>query len=198
VRRTLVALGLAALALANGGCLGKIRDSTTPRTAQEMFLLSTAAERAIAHVDSSRFAGKKVFVDVSRLGTIDQPYVESAFANFVAEGKGTLAPKDKAEIVVEVRSGSLALYDGSWGIGVPTFYGAGLAPPEDKTKFPTLISFTYDLHRSWAHFQVWAYDAHTNEFLGSWKDCWGSAYVGFFDDVYPKTGVGETLQGYTK
>jgi hypothetical protein len=187
-----------ALGLLLTGCLGAIRASTTPRTAQEMFLLSTAAERAIAHVDSSRFAGKRVWVDVSRLGTIDQPYVESAFASFLAEGKGLLVPKDKADVVVEVRSGSLAVWDGSWGIGIPALRFASMAPIEDTSKVPTLVSITYDLHEGWAHFQVWAYDAHTNEFLGSWKECWGRSYVGFFDDIYQRSGVGETVQGYTK
>src|SRR5262249_20900669 len=157
-------------------------------------------ERAIAHVDSSRFAQKRVFVDATRLGTYDQGYVESAFANFLAQGGGCVVPaKDKADIVVEVRSGGLGLWDGSGGIGVPMpLAAAPVISNEDKSKVPNLISITYDLHEGWAHFQVWAYDAKTNEFLGSWKNCWGRSYIGFFDDIYPKSGIGDTVQGYTK
>lgn len=197
-----LAAGLGALlALGPAGCLGAIRDSTTPRTAQEMFLLSTAAERAIAHVDSSKFAGKKVFLDVSRLGTYDQPYVEGAFRNFLSEGQGSLVPgKDRADIVCEIRSGSLGLWDGDWGIGIPLPVGGAMQPPSDATldHWPQIISIDYALHEGWAHLQVWAYDAKTDAFVGSWKECWGRSYVGIFDDIYPKKTIGQTVQTYTK
>ena len=49
------------------GCIGGIRDTTTARTATEILLVSTAAERAIQNykVDKS-LSGKKVTIDDSR------------------------------------------------------------------------------------------------------------------------------------
>jgi hypothetical protein len=188
-------LGLAGL----GGCLGDIRTSTTPRTATEMLLLSTAAQRAIARVDSSLFAHKHVFLDVSHLATYDVEYVDSAFAHFLSAGGGGLVPdREKADLVVEVRSATLGIWDGKWGVGIPMIYGGPLLPPKDATHAPSLIEIAYALHEGWARFQVWAYDAKTNAFVGSWRDCWGRSYVGFFDDIYPNTSVGDTLQSYTK
>jgi hypothetical protein len=201
VRRKLALVAILLLPGALAGCLGDIRQSTTPRTAQEMILLSTAAERAIAQVDTSKLAGKKVWLDASRLATYDQPYVESAFRVLLAQNKGSLVPgKDKADIAVEVRSGSLGLWDGDWGIGLPLPVGGAMVPPPGATAdhWPQLISFDYALHEGWAHFQVWAYDAKTDAFVGSWRECWGRSYVGIFDDIWPKKSIADKATSYTK
>ena len=71
----LTALLLSAL---SSGCVGAIRETTTARTASEMLLVSTAAERAVSDYSTDHLRGKRVFVDDTRFESIDKPYVMSA------------------------------------------------------------------------------------------------------------------------
>jgi len=185
--RALAFLLLGALA----GCMGGIRDTTTPRTAQEQLLCSTAAERAVGHVDSSRFAGKRVFVDAERVAAqVERGFVVSAFEERVAAAGGRLVARDKADLVVEVRSAALGTYDGKWLLYVPIPYAAGLDEPT-----PWIIPIGYSLQEGWCRLDAFCYAAASGDYVCGWRDSWGRAYVGFFDDIYPETTIAASLKG---
>jgi hypothetical protein len=193
-----LALALAALVLTQG-CLGNIRNTTTPRTAQEQLLLTTAAERAIGQVDSSKWVGRKVFLDVTPLpDKKDRGYVVAAFEQRVEEGGGKLVPRERADIVIEVRSAALGCYDGKWIIYVPAAMAVGVVAPDEANGIPTLVSIGYSLQEGWARIDAFAYDAKTNAYVTGWRDRWGRAYVGFFDDIYPDFGIAETVTTQVK
>jgi hypothetical protein len=198
VGRRLLVLALLAL-VSTAGCLGDIRTTNTKRTAVEELLVSTAAERAIAKVDSSVFAGKRVFVDVERLAPFDKGYVVSAFQGYLAQGGASVVPaRDKAQVVVEVRSGSSGIFDGKWGVGIPMVYASGFVAGSGGPTLPNLIEITYELREGWAKISGFAYDAKQGTYLAGWRDAYGMAYVGFFDDIFPSSGIGDTLTSYTK
>jgi hypothetical protein len=185
--RALAVLPLLALA----GCLGSIRDSTTPRTATEQLLCSTAAQRAVSHVDSAVFAGKKVFVDVAPLVVqVEKGYIVDAFEQLVAEAGGKLAPRDKADLVVEVRAAALGCWDGKWLIWIPVPYAAGMPTPD-----PWLIEIGYALKEGWCRVDAFCYDPATGFYVCGWRSSWGRAYVGIFDDIYPEITIATNLRG---
>jgi len=175
-----------------GGCVGTIRDSTTARTAEEQLLCTTAAQRAVVStIDSSRFAKKSVFVEMASLATqVDQGYVRDAFEQMVLEARGTLAPApDKADLVIEVRAGALGTYELDWDIGV-TDLQPNLNPHQ-----PIDLTFGYRLREGWCRIEAFCTDAKTGEFVMGWRDAWGKAYVGIFDDIYPSAAITSIAQG---
>ena len=193
-------LGLLVLA----GCVGDIRTTNPARTAQEELLLSTAAEHAIASMDSSVLAGKRVFVDADRLDPIDRGYVVGAFQEWVAHSGAKFIPdRDKSDTIIEVRSAVLAEWDGKWGIGIPMFFAPGIVlavdPNMSTSNIPDLIDITYELRQGYARIQAFAYDKKTETFLAGWRDAWGRAFVGLiFDNIWPEGSITTTLNGYTQ
>jgi len=174
-----------------GGCLGDIRASTTARTAQEQLLCTTSAQRAIAAaIDSSRFAGRRVHVDVERLTSqVDQGYVRDAFEEMLIAGGARLAKaKDDAEYVIEARAAALGTYELSWSIG------ASLYAPGVDADHPVSIGFGYDLQEGWSRIDAFCYDAKTGKFVFGWRGKWGRAYVGIFDDIYPNASIGDSVK----
>lgn len=181
------------LLLTLAGCVGSIRESTTARTAEEQLLCTTAALHAVANIDSSRFAHRKVFIDVTPLAVqVDRGYVVDAFTQLVSEAGGRLAPAaDKADLVIEVRSAALGTYEGKWNLFVPTFYVGAVLPATDA---PPLLQVGYRLHEGWAKINAWCYEPKTGEYVCGWRDSWGRAYQGIFDDIYPDSSISDSLK----
>ena len=186
--RSLALLVLVALT----GCIGSIRPTTTARTAQEQLLCTTAAQRAVSHVDSAVFAKRKVFIDVERLQVqVDRGYVLDAFSNLVYAAGGHIAPtRDKADLVVEVRAAALGCFDGKWLIFIPIFP----LPVKQASDAPSLLEIGYALQEGWCKIDAWCFDPRTDEYVCGWRDAWGRAYVGLFDDIYPEFALGQTVQ----
>ena len=203
------------------GCTGNIRETTSPRTATEQLLVSTAAERAIAQWDDleQELKGKKVASDDTRFESLDKPYAVSSLRHFLSERGVIVVPlkpekfkdaagKDQetppAERVLEVRSGTLGINDKSFGIGIPA-----LPFPVPNTTLATVTPAVYLVNRNkqegWAKFQFWVYDPGTESYVSRTKDLWGHAYyskwwflfVGPFDfsnDIYPDSSIVDNVK----
>jgi hypothetical protein len=188
-----------ACAASTAGCLGTIRDTTTPRSATEELLVSTAAERAIAQFDNveKELKGKRVAIDdhlfnIGQGGAQDQDkgYALSAARHFVSEHGGILLAKVegekgkddagkeidvKPERILEIRNGALGIDDKSWGFGIPALpfpiYGTNLT-----TMTPALYLFFKGKQEGWAKFQFWIYDPRQEAYVAKSKDLWGKTY----------------------
>jgi hypothetical protein len=185
------------------GCVGKVRDTTTPRSASEILLVSTAAERAVAKYDASSLSGKRVFIDEARFASVDKVYVVSALrdhlastgATLVKEATPTTKEKPGADYVLEIRNGTLGIWDGDFVLGIPMLPLAAQGSPTITT--PPLYLFRRLSAQGFAKFQFWLYDAATTAFRGRSEDLWGHSYynqwwwfgIGPFDgsnDIYPE------------
>ncbi len=206
------ALGLLA-ALISTGCIGNIRDTTTPRTSSEMLLVSTAAHRAVKQYDAAALAGKRVFIDETRFDSIDKNYVASALREHLARHGVILAAtadpvsEEKptgCDVVLEIRNGSLAIWDGDFVLGIPQLPVAAQGFP--PVMLPPLYLFRRLAERGYAKFQFWTYDPTTKEYTGRSGDLWGEAFyikwwffgIGPFDgsnDIYPDTDFGQWVPG---
>jgi len=116
-RKSRLCLGLAILII---GC-GTTRQSETPRTATEMLLLSNAVDQTVSEFDLSYLSGKEVFLDTTFLETtVDKGYVISSIRqHMMASGVKIIDTKDKANYIVEARTGALGTDSHSVMVGVP-------------------------------------------------------------------------------
>ena len=110
-----VALGLSALV----GCSTRT-FSHTPRTALEQLLLSSAVDLALAKFEMPELNGRKVHADLTNLKSYDVEYVRVAVrARIAAQGAVLVEAADRADMVVEVASGALAMEHKTGTIGIP-------------------------------------------------------------------------------
>ncbi|HXD00632.1 MAG TPA: DUF6655 family protein [Verrucomicrobiae bacterium] len=97
------------------------RVSETPRTATEQLLLSRAAEQAMKGVDVNWLQGKKIFVEDKYFESYDKGYAVGVLRErFSRYGALLTSTNDKADVIVEIQSGSLAMNTSSLLIGIPT------------------------------------------------------------------------------
>lgn len=103
-----------------GGCISW-RVTNPPRTAVEQLLLSTAIDRAVARLDLGDVVkGKKVHLDVEQLEAVDKPYLVAALHERLGMmGAFILPSAEGAEIIIEARSGGLAIDKFNFMLGIP-------------------------------------------------------------------------------
>lgn len=211
MRRTPLAAALTSLVVAAPGCIGAVRETTSPRTATEMLLVSTAAARAVSQYDAAPLEGRRVYLDLSNFESIDKGFVSSAMRDHLS-GAGAILVDDLeardgqpgAEAVVEVRNGALGIYDGEFILGIPSL---PVTVPGLTTALvsPPLYVFRRDTSQGWAKFTIWAYDPRTRRYLGRSHELWGRSFynqwywfgVGPFDgsnDIYPEWDYEELLE----
>lgn len=203
-RRVLLQLFLSLLAPLIGGSLFggcTVRETTTPRTATEVLLLSTAAERAVRSYDLAPLAGKRVAIDDSRYAGVDRRYLVSALRTQVVRGGGRLVKDLRAtrpeapppEAIIELRNGTMGLWNGAFTLGVPPLsYSTGA----DSGILPAFYLLHRGSRQAYCKLQLTAYDVATQAPLQRVHDLWGHAYyndwwvLGFGpflgdEDIYP-------------
>lgn len=127
-------LPLSLLATAAAAGCASIRVTDPPRTASEQFLLSVAAQRAVAQLDFEGLRGRRIWMETSYFAASEQAFVLGELrAQLLLNGIQLMQSRGDAEIVLEVRSGgvgidrqdslvglpSLALATEDSGIGIP-------------------------------------------------------------------------------
>lgn len=190
-----LSMSLVGLTFLLSGCVGTIRDTTTPRTATEQLLVSTAAKRAVQEYDASSLSGQRVFIDESHFESVDKAYVVSALRHHLAKAGAILTATPEADSVVEVRNASLGIWDGDFTMGLPPLPIEGLSGQAPLT-LPPLYLVRRASQQSFAKLQLWVYQPESKAFVSKSPDLWGHAYynqwyffgLGPFDwsnDIYP-------------
>jgi hypothetical protein len=127
----LFALLLAALLLGAGQGCATIRVTDPPRTATELFLLSTAASEAISQLSADPLRDRLVWVETQFLSDTRETSVELSFlvgelrARLLQSGVRPVEKRDQAEIVLEVRSGGVGVDRLEFLLGIPATYLSG-------------------------------------------------------------------------
>jgi hypothetical protein len=209
--RILVFLGLLGFMTSTMGC--SVRETQTDRTSTDQFLLSKAASRAVSQFSNAfaKIKNKRVYVDATFFESHGKEYVVGALRHHLNENGVFLVPKEPEEYefqgkkvtvgpqyIVEVRAAALGNRESNFGFGAPY-----LPIPIPETSVITYTQALYVINRrlqeGWAKFQLWIYDAESNEYVAQSKDLWGKAYyaqwwfflLGPFDfsnDLYPEPG----------
>ena len=130
-------LALLSLLLNGVGC-ATIRVTDTPRTADEEFLLTQAATRAVAKLSVDALRGRSVWLTSEYAFSTTRPFEQSFLtdqvrapqfenAYLIAELRSRLleigarlaGSRDKCDIVLEVRTGALAVNRADFLLGIP-------------------------------------------------------------------------------
>jgi hypothetical protein len=110
---------LASLALA-AGC-GVTRTSDSKRTATEQLMVSSAIERAVAQIDCTPLAGRRVFLDASFMDDVaDGKYLAGTVRHQLLASGCLLAEKrETADVIVEARAGAIGTDRSEVVLGMP-------------------------------------------------------------------------------
>ncbi len=101
------------------GCV-QTRITEPARSAVEQLLLSTAADRAMQHVDLSIFNAKKVYVETNLFESYDAKYALGTIREALSQAGALLVNDSKSsEITVEARSGALSTDSNESLVGIP-------------------------------------------------------------------------------
>ena len=122
-----------------GGC-ATIRVTDTPQTADQQFLLTEAATKAVAQLSMDSLRGRSVWVLTEYAFSTTQPYDQAFFTNQIRspsfevafmigelrarllQAGARLAPsQEQAEVVLEVRTGALAINRVDFLLGLSAF-----------------------------------------------------------------------------
>jgi hypothetical protein len=121
-------------ALWAGGCTS-VRTTDPPKTATEQFLMSTAAGDAVQQLSGEAMRGRTIYVDDSYMPAKSFPYlIGDVRAQLLLAGGQLVNDRDKAQIIVEVRSGGVGIDRYEFLLGIPalpigTVAAAAGAPP---------------------------------------------------------------------
>jgi hypothetical protein len=168
--RLLLWLALLAMPWLSIGC-----GNTRQRIATEQLLMSDAVDRAVAQIDFSPLAGKRVFFDtkyivaIKGINFVNAEYVISSLRQQMM-GAGCLLEDtaEKAEYVVEARCGALGTDGHEVIYGVPANSGIGevsaIVPNTPRLpSIPEIALAKRDDYRGAAKIGVFAYHRETRQ-----------------------------------
>ena len=109
------------------GC-ATIRVTDPPRTADEQFLVTTAASKAVAKLSMTALRDRKVWVDSAYFNAPEQPFVVGELRSRLLLGGVRLVPERKdAQIILEVRSGGVGINRKEFLLGLSSLPLLGLS-----------------------------------------------------------------------
>lgn len=183
---TAAGLGLAVATLI--GC-GDLRVTDPPRTATEQFLVSTAVSKAVGQLTTAPLRDRVVYVDTSYvLGTNDPLKIDDIQvllnnqdrqflaaelrARLLGDGVRVADAADRAEIVLEVRTGGLGVDRSDFLFGLPPFLIPATSTGDTNIGGGTLIApelaiFKNIEQRGYASIAYVAYWRETGEIVGA-------------------------------
>jgi hypothetical protein len=157
-------MAIAAAALL-AGC-AQVSESYTGRTATEQLLLARAADRAVEGLELPVPKSARIFVDNAYFQAEGAPYAVSAVRQALSEAGHPLAnDRNSADVILEMRAGSLALEQMRRVVGLPS-----LAVPINENlnvvSLPELSLYSRRDRTGVAEFSAFVYDARTGAPLG--------------------------------
>ncbi|MFK8114192.1 MAG: DUF6655 family protein [Rubripirellula sp.] len=137
--------------------------SNTARTGTEQLLISAAIDRAMSTVQFGDFAGTSVFVDDKYLDSVDKGYLVGSVRHRILQAGGSIAAgADKADLVLEVRSGGVGTDGQESFIGIPALGMPGL-----PIELPEIKIASRNTQMGTAKLGFVCYDAKTGQSVGS-------------------------------
>jgi len=160
------------------GCF-TAKQSEPPRTATELLLLSTASDNAMKDVNLTWLRGKKIFVEEKYFEGIDKGYAISLIRDHLSSA-GALLMKtdDKADVIVEIRSGGLGMNTSATLFGIPTLTIP--VPLSGPLQTPEIAFYKSDKADSIGKFALYAYVRETGEHIASQGPMSGYAHFYFY------------------
>lgn len=151
-------LGLAAT-VSLAGCT-TTKNTVTPRSATEQLLLSTAADQALHDIGLEMFAGQKVFVDATEFDSYDSKYVVGTVRDALSRAGALLETSaSDSDIIVEARSGALAINEMDTMFGIPAITLP--MPLTGPVQTPEIAFYKAEKLRAYAKFAILVRNGNT-------------------------------------
>jgi hypothetical protein len=149
----------AVLAVLAAGC-ASTRSTQTSRSGAEQELLVRSLERAVARLDISPFAGKRVALNLYAL-TTDQGFAtEFVTSRLEVRGIEVVPDAEKADLRLKIFANVLSVDQGQSLFGTPAIVLPILPVP-----VPEIALFKWVRNRGHSEIDIFTYDAHTDRFL---------------------------------
>ena len=172
------------------GCVMARYQTETPRSATEQLLLAKAVENAVAALELPELGGKKVALESAALADGDMPYLLAALRDRLGAAGATVVPRDAADLVFELRAGSVGTVSRAGSFGIPEL------PVPGGLVTPSIPFFATRKQRAYVELRVATYRPD-----GTWVQTTGpvlerasfEVYQAFFlsirrNDIYPGEG----------
>jgi hypothetical protein len=156
------------------GCT-TIKTTSTARTATEQLLLSTATDHALTNAGLQMVAGQKVYLDGAYFDSYDSKYVLGTIRDAISRAGGKLQDNaTNSDIIIEARSGALAIDQVDQLVGIPSF---GLPIPLAGTVLtPEIPFYRSQTQRSYSKFALLAIANRSRDFIYSSGPLDGQSY----------------------
>jgi hypothetical protein len=147
------------------GCYS-LKLTDPPRSVIEQLLLSRASEDAMKDVDLSWLQGKKIYIEDKYFEGYDKGYAIGVIRECLNKS-GALIMKtdDKADVIVEIRSGGLSLKSSETFFGLPSITFP--IPLSGPVQTPELAIYKSTKEYSIAKFALFAYVRESGEKVSS-------------------------------
>ena len=154
-------LPLLLAAAAASGCATSA-TSNTSRTAMEQLLIANAVDQSLDKVDFSAFAGRTVYLNDKYVDCTDKNYVIASVRHrILAQGARLVDDAEKAEVAVELRTGSVGTDMTESFFGTPEIVLPGMMT------IPEVKLITRNVQSATAKIGLVAVNNSTKEVLGS-------------------------------
>jgi hypothetical protein len=165
---------LAAAGILWGGCHAT-KVTEPQRSVTEQFLLSAAAERAVAQVDLSVLKGRKVFVQERYFKGYDEGFAIGAIRERISKaGALMMGQEAAADVIVEIRNGGLGLDTRESLIGIPALNMP--IPLTGPVSTPEIALYKSAMADSAGKFALFAYERVSGEHVHSTGAMAGTAF----------------------
>jgi hypothetical protein len=158
-----------------GGC-ATLRVTDPPHTATEQFLMTVAAQRAIAQLSLDGLRDRLVYVDSTLSYVQSQPSPQDLFvvaelrARLLREGVRLTTNRTVSDVVVEVRTGALGVDRIEYLLGFPSTNVLGALGQQTSSSLvpvttPELAILKSTKQRGFASVAIIAYRGNTGELI---------------------------------
>jgi hypothetical protein len=148
------------LLLSSLGCASS-STSNTARTSTEQLLVANAVDQALDKVNFASFGGHRVFLQDKYLDCVDKNYVlASTRHRLFTSGAAIVDAADKADVVLEIRSGVVGTSTSGSFIGTPEIALPGMLT------IPEIHLTERKRQEATVKLGLVAFDPKTNELLG--------------------------------
>lgn len=144
------------------GCTN-MKTTDTSRTAMEQMLVSNSIDQALEKVDFRPFSQQAVFLQDKYVDCVDKNYLVASIRHRAFSAGARLVDKEEdADIVLEVRTGSVGTDNAEMYVGIP---GISLPVPV-PVSLPEVQFYSRKSQTATAKIGLVAYDAKTKAPLG--------------------------------
>lgn len=163
MRRAFCVYSSTLFALLAAGCTSA-KMTHTARTGTEQLLISNAVDQTLDRTDFRAFQGQNVYLEEKYIDCVDKAYIIGSIRHrALTAGANLVGKPEEADVVMEVRSGSVGTDTKDTFLGMPALQLPGPLP----VSIPEIRMMSRTSQTGMAKIGIVAYDAKTKQVQGN-------------------------------